>query len=81
MAAALADAGVAVTPRGAMLVVDGAGGTDVHDLIRDTATDLGLGLVRVQADHHRIEDVFAEQEPAAASAPASEPAAVGGESR
>jgi ABC-2 type transport system ATP-binding protein len=77
MSAALVDAGVAVTPRGAMLVVDGVGSADVHDLIRDTATDLGLGLVRVQADHHRIEDVFAEQELETSAAPA----AVGGEPR
>ena len=40
------------------------GPTDVHDLIRDTAADLGLGLVRIQADHRRIEDVFADEEPA-----------------
>jgi ABC-2 type transport system ATP-binding protein len=33
---------------------------DVHDLIRDTAFDLGVGLVRIQADHRRIEDVFAD---------------------
>ncbi len=53
--------------RGAMLTVDGAAGEsighgvlDVHDLIRDTASDLGLGLVRLQVDHRRIEDVFAE---------------------
>ena len=72
MAAALAAAGVAATPRGAMLTVDGQGNA-VHDLIRDTASDLGLGLVRVQADHHRIEDVFAEQVPA--------PAVAGGEPR
>jgi ABC-2 type transport system ATP-binding protein len=77
MSAALAEAGVAVTPRGTMLVVDGVGSTDLHDLIRDTATDLGLGLVRVQADHHRIEDVFAEQE----QEPSAAPAAVGGEPR
>jgi ABC-2 type transport system ATP-binding protein len=77
MSAALVDAGVAVTPRGAMLVVDGVGSADVHDLIRDTATDLGLGLVRVQADHHRIEDVFAEQELETSAAPA----AVGSEPR
>ena len=60
MAGALTAAGVSVTARGAMLVVDGEGTGEVHDLIRDTATDLQLGLVRVQADHHRIEDVFAE---------------------
>ena len=33
---------------------------DLHDLVRDTALDLGLGLVRIQADHRRIEDVFAD---------------------
>ncbi|WP_211754481.1 ABC transporter ATP-binding protein [Nocardioides gansuensis] len=61
MLEALAAAGVSAAARGGMLsidVTDGAG--DVHDLIRDTAGDLGLGLVRIQADHRRIEDVFAE---------------------
>jgi hypothetical protein len=28
--------------------------------VRDTAADLGLGLVRLQVDHRRIEDVFAD---------------------
>jgi ABC-2 type transport system ATP-binding protein len=66
MAEALTRAGVATVPRGALLTVDGAAGqTDVHDLIRDTASDLGLGLVRVQTDHRRIEDVFAEGRSAA----------------
>ena len=32
----------------------------MRDLIRDTASDLGLGLVRLQVDHRRIEDVFAD---------------------
>ena len=63
MAGALAAVGVPATPRGPMLSIDGTGSTDVHDLIRDTAADLGLGLVRVQADHHRIEDVFADDRP------------------
>jgi ABC-2 type transport system ATP-binding protein len=76
MAAALGDAGVASVPRGALLAVDaadaaGAAGTvsaaagttaDVRDLIRDTASDLGLGLVRLQVDHRRIEDVFADDD-------------------
>ncbi len=64
MLAALTDAGVTVTPRGSMLSVDATSpadnGDDVHDLIRDAASDLGLGLVRIQIDHRRIEDVFAE---------------------
>ena len=76
MAAALGDAGVASVPRGTLLAVDaadaaGAAGTvsapagatgDVRDLIRDTASDLGLGLVRLQVDHRRIEDVFADDD-------------------
>ncbi len=60
MTDALNRAGVAAVARGAMLTVDAAPGPlDVHDLIRDTASDLGLGLVRLQVDHRRIEDVFA----------------------
>ena len=60
MAGALNRAGVATASRGAMLTVDAVHGQlDVHDLIRDTASDLGLGLVRLQVDHRHIEDVFA----------------------
>jgi ABC-2 type transport system ATP-binding protein len=60
MAGALTRAGVTTVPRGSVLAVDAAGSVDVHDLIRDTASDLGLGLVRLQTDHRRIEDVFAD---------------------
>ena len=60
MAAALTRAGVTTLPRGSVLTVDAGGRVDVHDLIRDTASDLGLGLVRLQTDHRRIEDVFAD---------------------
>ena len=71
MAEALAAAGVASTPRGALLTVDATAGQadgspgrhdvrDIHDVIRDTASDLGVGLVRLQVDHRRIEDVFVE---------------------
>ena len=61
-AEALTRAGVTTLARGSMLGVDAApaGGVDVRDLIRDTASDLGLGLVRLQVDHRRIEDVFAD---------------------
>ena len=31
-----------------------------HDVVRDIVVDLGLGLVRMQERHHRIEDVFRE---------------------
>ncbi len=61
MAAALTGAGVTTTRRGGMLTVDATDRPDaVRDLIRDTAGDLGLGLVRLQVDHRRIEDVFAD---------------------
>jgi ABC-2 type transport system ATP-binding protein len=63
MAEALNRAGVTTVPRGTLLAVDAApGGPDVHDVIRDAASDLGVGLVRVQVDHRRIEDVFAVDE-------------------
>jgi ABC-2 type transport system ATP-binding protein len=67
MAQALTAAGVSTSPRGSLLAVDGLehrdelGERDLHDVIRDTACDLGLGLVRIQADHRRIEDVFADE--------------------
>jgi ABC-2 type transport system ATP-binding protein len=62
MGHALAAAGVPVQARGGLLALDPDPelGLDVHDLIRDTAFDLGVGLVRIQADHRRIEDVFAD---------------------
>ena len=64
MGRALAAAGVPVQPRGGLLALDphrpADSGVDVHDLVRDTALELGLGLVRIQADHRRIEDVFAD---------------------
>jgi len=65
MAAALAEAGVMTQARGGLIALeppnpaaDRSGVPDLHDLVRDTAADLGLGLVRIQADHRRIEDVF-----------------------
>jgi ABC-2 type transport system ATP-binding protein len=62
MGQALAAAGVPVQPRGGLLALDPSPGIgpDVHDLVRDTALELGVGLVRIQADHRRIEDVFAD---------------------
>lgn len=61
---ALHDAGFACRPRGALVAVEPPkdGETrNVHDLIRDTTVELGLGLVRIQPDHHRIEDIFREE--------------------
>jgi ABC-2 type transport system ATP-binding protein len=59
---ALVAAGVPVRPRGGLLALDPSPELDgdVRDLVRDTALELGVGLVRIQADHRRIEDVFAD---------------------
>jgi ABC-2 type transport system ATP-binding protein len=63
MGRALAAAGLPCRPRGHLIAIDAPAATtelDVHDLVRDTAVDLGVGLVRIQPDHRRIEDVFRE---------------------
>ncbi len=71
MAAALTSAGVSVATRGSMLTVDTTqGARDVRDLIRDTASDLGLGLVRMQADRRHLQDVFADPDAADGTAEA-----------
>ncbi len=81
MASALAAAGVEAHPRGSMLTVTAVHDTvDVRDLVRDTASGLGLGLVRLQVDHRRIEDVFADavDGPEAADAARGRPPGRGG---
>ncbi len=56
---ALAAAGLTCRPRGTAIVVDPPPpGLSVHDLVRDTAADLGLGLMRLQPDRRHLEDVF-----------------------
>jgi ABC-2 type transport system ATP-binding protein len=63
MGNALAANGLPCRPQGHLIAVDTTVATteaDVHDVIRDTACDLGVGLVRIQVDHRRIEDVFRE---------------------
>ena len=63
---ALAQRGLTCRPRGPMvsidppppeLALDGA----AHDLIRDVAAELGLGLMRLQPDRGHLEDVFLEE--------------------
>ncbi|WP_244930440.1 ABC transporter ATP-binding protein [Nocardioides sp. W7] len=57
---ALVDAGLVARPaEGRMIEVEVR---DEHtpDQVRDLTVDLGLGLVRMQERHHRIEDVFRE---------------------
>jgi ABC-2 type transport system ATP-binding protein len=57
LAARLAEAGVAVRPEGRLLHVDVADPA-VYDLVRDACADLGLGLVRLQRQRHRMVEVF-----------------------
>ena len=56
---ALVEAGLRASPAGRMVEVEVADET-TYDVVRDLAADLGLGLVRMQERHHRIEDVFRE---------------------
>ncbi len=60
MAEALRAAGLDSIPRGQLLAIEPPPGVGdrVYDVIRDAACDAEVGLVRIQADHHRIEDVF-----------------------
>lgn len=56
---AIAERGLACRPKGPMVSIDPPpAGVDVHRLIRDTADDLGLALVRLQPDHGHLEDIF-----------------------
>ena len=56
---ALVAAGLQAWPAGKMVEVQVVDETTC-DVVRDLAVDLGLGLVRMQERHHRIEDVFRE---------------------
>jgi ABC-2 type transport system ATP-binding protein len=56
---ALVEAGLRATPAGRLVEVEVIDET-TYDVVRDLAADLGLGLVRMQERHHRIEDVFRE---------------------
>jgi len=56
----LAAHGIPCRPRGQLIEINAPGRADLHDLIRDTAVEVGVGLVRLAADHRRIEDVFRE---------------------
>nr|WP_281496741.1 ABC transporter ATP-binding protein [Ornithinimicrobium sp. F0845] len=57
----LAAQGIACRPRGQLIEINAPGRADLHDLVRDTAVEVGVGLVRLAADHRRIEDVFREE--------------------
>ncbi len=55
---ALVDAGLVARPAGGTLVEVEVRDDTTPDVVRDVVVDLGLGLVRMQERHHRIEDVF-----------------------
>ncbi len=57
---ALVDAGLRARPGDGRLVEVEVDDETTRDVIRDITVDLGLGLVRMQEQHHRIEDVFRE---------------------
>ena len=77
MGEALAARGLTARARGSLIEIDpvqlgedaGAEASarahdELRDLVRDTAAELGLGLVRVQPQTGRLEDVFREEVPA-----------------
>lgn len=58
----LAAAGVPARVRASMVHIDPPPpGWPLHDVIRDVTDHLGLGLVRLRADQHHLEDVFEEE--------------------
>ena len=57
---ALAAAGARVRPVGRMLEVR-IDGEATFDQVRDAAAELGLGLVRMQQQHHHIDEVFRDE--------------------
>jgi ABC-2 type transport system ATP-binding protein len=54
---ALADRGFRVVPDGRLLMIDIAR-EETFDVVRDTAAELDLGLVRMEQRRHRIEEIF-----------------------
>jgi ABC-2 type transport system ATP-binding protein len=57
---ALVEAGLVARPADGRLVEVEIRDETTPDVVRDLTVDLGLGLVRMQERHHRIEDVFRE---------------------
>ncbi|WP_037911277.1 ABC transporter ATP-binding protein [Actinacidiphila yeochonensis] len=57
LCAALAAAGLAVRPSGALLLVDLAD-DGTYDTVRDAVAALGVGLVRMERRRHRIAELF-----------------------
>jgi ABC-2 type transport system ATP-binding protein len=57
---ALVDAGLTARPAEDGMIEVEVSDETTPDVVRDLTVDLGLGLVRLQERHHRIEDVFRE---------------------
>ncbi|HRD63443.1 ABC transporter ATP-binding protein [uncultured Nocardioides sp.] len=57
---ALVDAGLTARPAEGQLIEVVVADERTPDVVRDLTVDLGLGLVRMQERHQRIEDVFRE---------------------
>jgi len=57
---ALVEAGLTARPEGGGLIEVVVKDEHTPDVVRDLTVDLGLGLVRMQERHRRIEDVFRE---------------------
>ena len=57
---ALVEAGLVARPLEGKLIEVEVRDAATPDVVRDLTVDLGLGLVRMQERHHRIEDVFRE---------------------
>jgi ABC-2 type transport system ATP-binding protein len=55
---ALVEAGLVARPADGTMVEVEVRDDTTPDVVRDVVVDLGLGLVRMQERHHRIEDVF-----------------------
>jgi ABC-2 type transport system ATP-binding protein len=55
----LVDAGVAVTRDAHLLHVD-VGDDTAYDLVRDAVAELGLGLVRMERERHRMTEIFTD---------------------
>ena len=57
---ALVEAGLGARPADGRLIEVEIRDEATPDVVRDLIVELGLGLVRMQERHHRIEDVFRE---------------------
>jgi ABC-2 type transport system ATP-binding protein len=55
----LHDAGISVRPDGKLLHVD-VGDPSAYDIVRDAVAELGLGLVRMERQRHRMTEIFTD---------------------